>query len=233
MTKSIQLLVGGPILCISLGLAAEEDGGSDQSAPLPEASVAFEQNATDGDVEVVFEIEGVDEGLATLTVIAPDGRMVIDFKAPGDSKLGMRQFHFETPEPKDVDSLKALYPEGEYTFAGATRAGLKVHGKSTLSHMLPATASFLRPKAGARDVDAQGLEIAWSPVASAAAYIVEIEQEKLDLSLTARLSGSATTFAVPDGFLAPGVRYQLGIGAVAADGNVSFVEMRFTTAGGK
>jgi len=38
---------------------------------------------------------------------------------------------------------------------------------------------------------------------------------------------------VPDGFLLPGTEYQLAIGTVSAEGNVSFVETTFTTAGKK
>jgi hypothetical protein len=38
-------------------------------------------------------------------------------------------------------------------------------------------------------------------------------------------------FDVPDGFLLPGTEYTLGIGAETADGNASYVETSFTTAG--
>ena len=100
-----------------------------------------------------------------------------------------------------------------------------------LAHNLPATVSILTPQARASNVDVAGLEITWSPVENATGYILELEQGKLDLSMTAKLPASETHFAVPESLLRPGLRYQLGIGAVAADGNVSFVETRFTTAG--
>src|SRR5258708_4914134 len=50
--------------------------------------VYLERTVEDQDSEVRFEVTGGDVGLATLRVVAPDGRTVIDFKAP-DSKLGM------------------------------------------------------------------------------------------------------------------------------------------------
>ena len=199
-------------------------------APFAVASVRFEQNVTDGDVEVVFEVKGGKDGLAKLGVVSPDGRTVIDFTAPDASTLGMRQFRFESPEPSSVARLKAAYPEGVYTFTGTTAAGQKLQGVSTLHHKLPATASFLRPAAGAASVSVRDLEIAWTPVQNLAAYIVYIEQHELGLDLTARLPGSAATFAVPNGFLVPGKEYQLGIGTVTPNGNVSFVETSFTTA---
>jgi len=231
MKRRIQILTGITFLLGSHALAPMVDKKSVPSEPFAVVSVHFEQNATDGDVEVVFEVKGGDEGLTKLTVVSPDGRTVIDFTAPDASTLGMRQFRFESPEPGDVKSLKSAYPEGAYTFAGATAAGDKLHGKSTLSHKLPATASFLRPKAEARGVDAKNLKITWAPVKNLAAYIIYIEQDELDVNFTAKLPGAVTKFTVPDGFLLPGTEYMLGIGAVTEEGNISFVETTFTTAG--
>lgn len=230
MTKSALTLAGATLLLGAPGPAA---GGDRSGPPVPfaVASVFFEQNATDQDVEVVFDAKGGDEGLARLTVVAPDGRTVVDITSPDASTLGLRQFRFESPERGDVASIKAAYPEGVYTFDGATAAGVKFHGTSTLRHALPATARGVRPGAGAEGVPAQGLVIAWTPVTKVTAYIVSIEQEELDVSLTARLPGSATSFAVPDGFLRPGTEYVLAIGTVTSEGNTSFVETTFTTAG--
>jgi len=233
MTRRIQILAGITLLLGSHGLALGVGKDSGPSVPFAIASVRFEQNATDGDIEVVFDVKGGDEGLARLAVVSPDGRPVIDFTAPDASTLGIRQFHLESPEPRDVESLKSAYPEGVYTFAGATAAGGKLHGKSTLNHTLPAAASFLRPGARARGVDAKNLKITWTPVKNLAAYIIKIKQKKLDIELTVKLPGSVATFAVPDGFLLPGTEYQLAIGTVSAEGNVSFVETTFTTAGKK
>jgi hypothetical protein len=184
----------------------------------------------DGDAEVVFEVKGGDTGLAKLTVVSPDGRTVIDFTAPDASTLGIRQFRFESPEPGAVESLKLAYPKGVYTFSGTTAAGDKLDGRYTLSHQLPATTSFLKPGAHARGVSTKNLNITWTPVKHAAAYIINIERDELDVNITAKLPGSVTTFAVPDGFLVPGTKYQLEIGTVAEEGNISFIETTFTTA---
>ena len=62
-----------------------------------------------------------------------------------------------------------------------------------------------------------------------ARYIVEIEQDELETKVEAVLPGSSTTFAVPDGFLRPGTEYELAIGTVGDEGNISFVETKFTT----
>jgi hypothetical protein len=223
MTTGLALLLG------SVGLAPAASAESGPSA-FEDASVRFEQNATDGDVEVVFEVKAGDEGLAKLTVVSPDGRPVVDFKAPDASTLGIREFSFESPEPADVEGLKAAYPEGVYRFAGATASGDEFRGESTLSHELPATASFVRPRAEAQNVSVENLEIRWSPVENVSAYVVEIENDELEVSLEARLPGSSSMFRVPGGFLRPATEYELAIGTVAAEGNISFVETAFTTA---
>jgi hypothetical protein len=221
------------LLLGSHGLALGGDTGSGAPIPFEVARIHFEQNATDGDVEVVVEVEGGDEGMAKLAVVSPDGRTIIDVTAPDATTLGIRQFLFESPEPEDVESLKSAYPEGVYSFSGATVAGDKLHGESRLVHSLPDTTSILQPEPGARGVAASGLEITWSPIGNLSAYIINIEQDALNVSLTARLPGSATGFAVPDGFLRPGTKYELGIGSVGDDGNISFVESTFTTTGKK
>jgi len=163
-------------------------------------------------------------------VVAPDGRTVVDFAAPVASTLVMRQFRFESPEPKEGKSLASAYPEGVYTFDGITTSGNKLHGKDTLHHQLPASASFLQPEAEAAGVAIKNLQITWTPVQNLSAYIIYIEQtENHDLNLTAKLSGSVHAFDMPDGFLLPGTEYLLRIGTVTGKGNISFVETTFFT----
>ncbi|HSD31931.1 MAG TPA: hypothetical protein VLB49_08485 [Gemmatimonadales bacterium] len=203
----------------------------DTAPPFAVASVFFEQNATDRDVEVVFDVKGGDDGLVQLTVVAPDGRTVVDIKSPDASTLGLRQFRFESPERGNVGSIKAAYPEGVYTFDAVTAAGAKFHGTSRLSHTLPAPATGVRPAADATGVPVNGLTVTWSPVRNLAGYVIGIEQEDLGVSVTAKLPGSATSFAVPDGFLVPGREYVLSIGTMTGEGNASYVESTFTTAG--
>lgn len=203
---------------------------ADPSTPFTIASIHFEQNATDGDFEAVVEVKGGDDGLAKLAVVDPNGRTVIDVTAPAATTLGVRQLRFESPEPGDVASLKAAYPEGVYTFTGTTAAGDKLESTAILRHALPAPTAFLRPAPGARGVGVKDVVITWTPVKDLAGYIVYIEQAALDVSLSAKLPGSAASFGVPAGFLRPGTAYQLGIGTVMANGNISFVETTFTTA---
>jgi hypothetical protein len=203
---------------------------TDAPVPFETATVHFEQNATDGDVEVVFEAKGGDQGLAQLTVLAPDGRTVVDFKAPDPPTMGIRSFRFESPEPTDIQGLKAAYPAGAYRFTGATSDGQTFNSESALNHELPATISFVQPAPEAEGVSVEALEIKWTAIEGLAACLITLEQEDMGLNVSAKLPGTATTFAVPEGFLLPGKEYKIAIGTVTDEGNTSFVETSFTTA---
>jgi hypothetical protein len=210
--------------------AAAGGQSSGEASPVAQAHAQFEQNATDGDYEAVFEAMGGSEGLKALTVTGPDGRTLVDFKAPDAGVLGIRQFRFESPEPKDLASLKAAYPEGEYKFAGTSASGTRLAGSASLHHGLPATTSFVRPAAGAENVTMNHLVLSWKPVADVAAFIVYIEQDELGVNINAKLPGSASSFVVPDGFLAPETEYTMGVATVMKSGNASYIEGTFTTA---
>lgn len=117
MTKGSTALVLLTCLIAAPVVAAEKP--TPDSEAFEVASARFEQNATDGDVEAVFDAIAGDDGLASLTVIAPDGRTIVDFKSPGRG-MGIRQFRFESPEPTDVAALKKAFPDGVYMFAGSS-----------------------------------------------------------------------------------------------------------------
>jgi hypothetical protein len=180
-------------------------------------------------MEVVFEVKAGKDGLAELTVVSPDGRTVVAFKAPDASTWGMRQFVFESPEPADLKAVSAAYPEGDYEFSGTTSAGARFVGKSRLSHRLPTTATFVKPAPQATVVSTKTLDISWKPVAGVASYRVGVKQSELNVNFTALLPGSTTSFALPGGFLSPGRKYQLSIGTITREGNASFVETTFST----
>jgi hypothetical protein len=199
------------------------------AASFPIATVHLEQNATDGDKEVVFQVKAQTDGLDELIIRTPDGRTVVAFKAPDASTLGMRQFRFETPEPSDSKSLRAAYPEGVYEFSGKTSAGAKLVGKSTLSHQLPATASFTKPAPAAENVPVKNFIISWEPVENVASYIVTVDQRESDVHFMVRVPASSTSFALPDGFLSRDTKYKMAIGTVTREGNISFVESTFGT----
>jgi hypothetical protein len=195
-------------------------------------SVYLEQTVEDEDSEVTFEAISGAVGLAALKVAAPDGRIVVDFKAT-DSKLGMRHLVLETPEPKNDGKVPADFPAGLYRFTGTLTTGKELLGEATLSHKLPDPARIVHPRPNERNISTTGMQVKWNPVRDVAKYVVVIEQEKTGREYKADLNAGATSFTVSDGFLVPGLEYKLAIGTVGKDGNRSFTESAFVTAPGK
>ena len=228
--KTLRTLSAATLIAsvLTIGLVAGARGERGEGG-FEAATMRFEQNVTDKDVEVVFEIAGEDEGLSRLRVMAPDGGTVADITAPV-STLGLKQFLFESPEPRDAAAIKAAYPEGKYRFTGTTVGGEELEGTCTFSHALPAPVKLLAPLAHSTDVKLEGLQVRWSPIEGATGYIVEIEQEESGFALVVTLPGTASTLALPPGLLLPDTEYTLGIGAIAAGGNRTFIETSFMTA---
>ena len=193
------------------------------------AKIFLERNVMDKDAEVKFDVIGGKGGLASLKVVAPDGRTVIDFKTP-QSKLGMRHLALESPEPLNDGKVQADFPAGIYMFTGVGTSGEKLEAKATLSHTFPEPTAFVRPKPDAKNVPLKGLQVSWKSIKGMDAHVVVIEDEATGRALKVNLSGSATLFSVPDGFLLPGTEYKVAVGTVAKDGNSSFIEATFTTA---
>lgn len=225
--KRIQVAVGIMSLLAFHGIARAAEAPAADGKAFTAAGLHLEQNATDGDFEIVLEALA-EQGLATLVVTAPDGRVIIDYKSPVGTDLGMRQFRFETPEPEDLKALQAVYPEGVYSFAGTTGGGVALEGKASLSHTVPAASSVVTPS-GARAVGLEDVEVAWTPVKGAKGYIMEIDQADLGINITTTVPASITSFTVPDAVLRAGRKYTLAIGTVGENGNTSFVETAFST----
>ena len=221
MKRSLYALAGA--LLLVCGSPATAD------AKFEHLAVHIEHNATDNDYEIVFEATGGDTGLAMLKVAAPDGRIVAEFKAP-NSKLGVRTFRLETPEPKSLAVLQGDYPAGQYKFTASTVAGLGFEGTAMLSHHLPGMAGVVQPRPDQVNVGVKGLRVRWSAPKGLASCSVTIENDETGVKVVqAVVAGSATAFSVPDSVLAPGTRYKVAIGTFNADGNATFVESAFTT----
>ena len=194
---------------------------------LETATLRLEHNVTDKDLEVVIEAKSVTEGLTKLTVIGPDGKNIVDLKGP--PLLGLRHFSFETPEPKELSSIKKAYPEGEYKFVGESVSGVKTTGQATFNHNLLQAVSIISPEADQEGIKVKNFKIEWSPVKDAVGYVLSLEQMQSETNFSTRLPGNTTSFVVPDGFLVAGSEYTLGLGAIAKNGNITFIETSFTT----
>ena len=77
---------------------------------------SVERNATDGDTEVVISGTAGDEGLRRLYIKSPARERMTTLLAD-DATPGMREFHFETPEPPGEAVLALSIQKGRTCFA--------------------------------------------------------------------------------------------------------------------
>ena len=196
-------------------------------AQFERAVIYLERNVTDGDTEVRIVATADDGGFATLRVIAPDGRTVIDFKSPA-SKVGIRQIDLESPEPREIDEIKADFPEGTYRFEATLVDGATLGAEAMLRHALPDAPTLSVPREGQTELPVKGAKVRWEPVADVAAVQVVLKERKGLRELRATLPGNSTVFAIPDGFLVPGSKYEVAVGSIHRSGNRSYQEIEFT-----
>lgn len=193
-------------------------------------SMRFEVNETDGDGEVLFSLKA-SEGLEWLKVFAPGGELVAFIVSNDERKgvdpVGLAQFKLETAEPS-IDEVKKAYPAGTYEVVARTISGQRLHGTVKFNNQRLPPPAFT-PK-DAKGVDPNHVVVRWQPVEGAIAYHVEIENDDLEVNLSARLPGSTTHFNVPREFLLPGKEYDIGVATVSKDGSLSVAESSFVTA---
>ena len=60
-------------------------------------------------------------------------------------------------------------------------------------------------------------------------YRVELEGEETELAIKVDVTGDATGFTFPPGWLVPGTEYTLDVKALGENGNRSVTDLRFTT----
>jgi hypothetical protein len=215
-------------LCVGLALAATSAVAA--ATEFEEAAMYVEQNATDGDTEVVISGTAGDEGLRRLYIKSPARERMTTLLAD-DATPGMREFHFETPEPPG-EAVLAFYPEGTYVLRGVSTTGEVFRSVLTLSHDLPPAVTILHPAEDAEVPARQGLVVRWSAAADVEQFVLEIENESADpeQALTVNLPPHVTSFRVPAAFMRPGSEFQVGVHTVADNGNIVAVESAFTTA---
>ena len=227
--SSMRVNVGFALAAVSAVTAAAETARATPSE-FEEAVMFVEQNATDGDTEVVIAGTAGDDGLRLLTIKGPDRQVMTTLLATPES-LGMREFHFESPEPPG-EAVLAAYPEGRYVLAGVSVTGERFRTVLTLSHDLPPVSTILSPAEDAEVPARQPLTIQWSQGPGIAKIVLEFENESADpeRALTLDLPPDATSYRIPARLLPAGSEFQIGIHSVAENGNIVVVESAFTTA---
>ena len=223
-------LNAGLALAVATAVAAAAETERTPTSEFEEAAMYVEQNATDGDTEVVIAGTAGDDGLRLLQIRWPDRKVMATLLADRTT-LGMREFHFESPEPPG-EAVLAAYPEGRYTLVGVATSGERFRTVLTLSHDLPPESTILSPAENVVVPARVPLTIQWSQVPGIERFVLEFENESADpeQALTLDLPPGATSFRIPARLLPAGSEFQIGIHSVAENGNVVVVESAFTTA---
>ena len=216
-----------PLAVLGLGAFRGQPAQKKQMPNLEfsELWMAVEQNATDGDTEVVLFAKGQDVGLSSLEIIGPDGRLAADFK--GDRRgIGIREFHLESAEPPDLDAVLGSFPEGIYSLAGRTVEGDRIKGTVYLSHDLAPATELVTPQEE-EVVPINQLVLSWNAVPGVERYIIELNDETAGTEFTFQVLPPATSMAIPAQFLQRDSEYQFAVGVRMPNGNTTFVETTF------
>lgn len=192
-----------------------------------ELSIVLEQNATDGDSEVVMFAKGQDIGMNKFSVRSPDYRKVANFN--GDKHgVGLREFLLESAEPPELEKVLGSFPEGEYFFNGRTVEGGCLKGSAYLSHSLAPETQILSP-APNEILNKDYVIVSWQPIDTATTYIVELKNEETENAILVEIPATMTTFNAPANWLVPDTEYQVAVTVTTDTGNKTSVESIFFT----
>ena len=213
---------------VLLAAQASSAAKPDDCDEFEELSMILEQNATDGDTEVVIFAKGGDVGLAKLVVIAPDGSRAATIRGSGHG-IGLREFALESAEPPDLDRVLGSFHEGDYTFQGRTVEGDCLRGSAPLSHEIAPEPILITPEED-EIVPVDQLVLSWEPIAGVERYVIGLNDETAGTEYTLQVLPPTTSLAIPATLLRSDSEYQFEVGATMPNGNVTFAELTFFTA---
>ena len=195
--------------------------------PFSQLRMTLEQNASDGDAEIVLFAKGQDDGLHALSITAPDGHKVANFT--GNRKgIGIREFALESAEPLDLNLVLKSFPEGIYRVRGAAVTGGCLVGSAYLSHQVAPATTLLTPAENAV-VSVNNVELSWSHIAEAVLYTVELKNKSLNSKFSFQIFPPTANLAIPAAMLAPDSLYQFSVAVTTTSGNITSVETLFFT----
>lgn len=224
--------------------------GKESGAPLKDAKLNIEHNATDGDTGFQGFVDS--EGWEELVMSGPEGA-VLTIKGEGKlGKLGLTELFFETVEPANndvsIEEMLKMLPEGNYTIEGSgieagERKGL-TKGTAWLTHHIPSGPVLLSPQEGSSVSAEEDLNVSWSTVTKTItgspviiiSYELIIQKDEnphphmigkrgLDMYLPA----SVTSITIPMEFLEPGTAYNWEVLAIEESGNQTLASGKFRT----
>ena len=211
---------------------------------LKDARLKIELNATDGDAGIQVFIDS--DPWKSMDIYDPYGRLIFRSITRGRfAKQGGTELFLESAEPNfsqlPLKEFLKRFPEGKYQFRGKGVAGETFVGTATFTHNLPAGPELVSPVKGGYPVDPNNAAVTWKSVGPANGSPIVGYQVLVVLSpssfpglpkivLDVMMPATATSMAVPPGFLRPGTRYEWEVLAIEASGNQTLSTSYFQTA---
>ena len=241
---ALMLMTAAPLAWAGDSKDNESEKMSGKIVKLKDARLKIELNATAGDAGIQVFIDA--DPWKSMDIYDPYGRMIFRSITRGRfAKQGGTELFMESAEPNFsqltlVEFLKR-FPEGQYQIRGKGVEGETLMGTATLTHNLAAGPELVSPLEGGSLVDPNNAVVAWNPVGAAngspivgyQVIIVQVQSSfpaipKITLDVT--MPATATSMAVPRGFLRPGTRYEWEVLAIEASGNQTLSTAFFETA---
>ncbi|MBI3900445.1 MAG: hypothetical protein HY308_19485 [Gammaproteobacteria bacterium] len=213
---------------------------------LKDARLKIEMNATDGDAGIQVFIDA--DPWKSMDIYDPNGRLI--FRSTTSGRMGRQggtELFLESAEPDfselPLASFLERFPQGKYSFKGRGLNGEIYVGSATLTHNLPDGPVLVEPLEGGAPVDSNNAVVKWNPVGAANAspiigYQVLVVKPQSSTSpaalpktiLDVMMPPTATSLAVPPGFLLPDTDYEWEVLALEAGGNQTLSSSFFKTA---
>lgn len=223
---------------------ASVDNSSAPTVELEDTRLKFELNATDQDAGVQVFLDG--EPWEQMKIFDPNGRLIFRSSAKASiGETGLTELFMESSEPElselPLEELLERFPAGEYRFEGRGVDGERLVGTAVLTHDLPDGPTLVSPIEGDPAQDPANTTVVWEPVAPPngspiIGYQVIVEDPETGLTalpkviLDVMMPPTATSLAVPPGFLMPDTEYEWEVLAIEQGGNQTLSSSAFTTA---
>lgn len=210
---------------------------------IKDARLKFEINATDGDGGIQVFLDA--DPWKSMSIFDPDGRLIYMTSTHGRmGEQGGTELFLESAEPPftelPIERLLERFPAGEYNFRGEGLDGERYVGSAHLTHDLPDGPTLVSPLEGGDPQDPQNTTVVWEPVAAPngspiIGYQVLVVEPNTGITalpkviLDVMMPPTATSMAVPPGFLQPNTEYEWEVLAIEEGGNQTLSSSFFTT----
>ena len=220
----------------------DDERSKPKVVPLKDARLKIEFNSTDLDAGVQLFIDA--DPWKTMDIFDPLGRMI--FRATNRGSLatqGGTELFLESGEPKLSDVPLAVFlkrfPKGDYRIVGKGLKGEKLVGIAKFTHNIPNGPVLVSPIDDAL-VAPDHTVVEWEPVAAPngspiVGYQVLVVKPNTGIPalpkiiLDVMMPPTATSMAVPPGFLLPDSTYEWEVLAIEKGGNQTLSVGSFRT----